>query len=130
MDTNKNKAFEPTVAELVNNISGTYSAPFWDGLLEVSGSLDTIRNVQAAISALNSCGKYMEAYQLIITIYELIALEVPSAISALEPYPKAVEAFIDEFLLDIEDLMYDYEYEEQHPDETYQSEFDDVFEDA
>ena len=114
----KNKNFSPATVELLSNVSGAYSAPFWDGLLEVSGSLDTIRAVKSAIEALNACGKNDEAFHLILALYDLAAIDIPNAISELEPYPDGIAIFMDEFLLDIEDLMSDYEYEEQRENET------------
>ena len=39
----KNTALAPAVMEIINQVSGTYSAPFWDGLLAVTESLDTVR---------------------------------------------------------------------------------------
>ena len=100
------------ITEYVNALSGTYSILFWDGLLEIAESLDTIRNIKATITALNSCDKNEEAYCLILALYDLAAMEIPVAIAELKDHPDIIKLFISEFLLDIEDLMYDYEYEE------------------
>ncbi len=40
------------------------------------------------------------------------AVKHPSAIYVLEPYPETIKQFITEFLLDIDDLLIDYESEE------------------
>ena len=45
-------------------------------------------------------------------MYDLIAVETPPAISELAPCPDAIKQFIIEFLLDIDDLLIDYESEE------------------
>ena len=39
--SNEKYALSPAAVEAINNMSGAYSAPFWDGILEVSGTLDT-----------------------------------------------------------------------------------------
>ena len=114
----QNENYGPAAVELMSNVSGAYSAPFWDGLLEVTQSLDAIRQIKAALEALNDCGRNTEAYHLILALYELAAIEVPTAISELAPYPEGIALFMNEFLLDIEDLMFDYEYEAQHPEEA------------
>ena len=112
----KNTALAPAAAEVINQVSGTYSAPFWDGLLAVTESLDTVRAVKAAAEALHNSKKDTEAYNLILTLHDLAAIEVPMSIIELEPYPEGVEQFISEFLMDIEDLMIDYESESQATD--------------
>lgn len=111
--SNEKNGLSPVAMEVLSNISGAYSAPFWDGLKEVSGTLDTVRRIKAVLESLYSLDKEVEAYSLILALYDLIAVETPAAISELAPYPEAIKQFIIEFLLDIEDLMTDYEYEEQ-----------------
>lgn len=108
---NQNIALAPAVAEVINQVSGTYSAPFWDGLLAVTESLDTVRAAKAAIEALHSERKDAVAYHLILALYDLATIEIPAAIIELEPYREGVGQFISEFLLDVEDLMFDYESE-------------------
>ena len=112
----QNTALAPAAAEVINQVSGTYSAPFGDGLLAVTESLDTVRAVKGAVEALHSSKQDPEAYNLILTLYDLAAIEVPASIIELEPYPEGVEQFISEFLMDIEDLMIDYESEAQATD--------------
>lgn len=41
--SNENYTLIPAKIELISNVSGAYSAPFWDGLREVTGTLDTVR---------------------------------------------------------------------------------------
>ena len=107
----KNTALAPAVMEIINQVSGIYSAPFWDGLLAVTESLDTVRAVKDAIDVLHGEKKDSEAYRLILALHDLAAIETPMSIIELEPYPEGVEQFISEFLLDVEDLMIDYESE-------------------
>ncbi len=110
--SNENNTLSPAKIELISNVSGAYSAPFWDGLHEVTGTLDTVRKIRSVLETLCSTGNESEAYNLILAVYDLIAIEPPSAISELAPYPDAIKQFITEFLLDIDDLMIDYESEE------------------
>ena len=107
----QNTTLVPAAIEVINQVSGSYSAPFWDGLLAVTESLDTVKAAKTAIEALHSEKKYTVAYHLILALYDLAAIEIPMAIIELEPYQEGVEQFINEFLLDVEDLMFDYESE-------------------
>lgn len=109
---NENNTLSPAKIELISNVSGTYFAPLWDGLREVTGTLDTVRKIRSVLGTLNSTGNETEAYNLILAVYDLIAVETPPDIIELEPYPDAIKQFITEFLLNIDDLMFDYEGEE------------------
>ena len=109
---NENNTLSPAKIDLISNVSGAYSAPFWDGLREVAGTLDTVRKIRSVLETLSSTGNETEAYSLILAVYDLIAVETPLDIIELEPYPDAIKQFISEFLLDIDDLLIDYESEE------------------
>lgn len=111
----QNTTLIPAAMEVINQVSGAYSAPFWDGLLAVTESLDTVKAVQGAIEALHAEKKDAEAYHLILAMYDLAAIEVPASIIEIEPYPEGVEQFVGEFLSDVEDLMFDYEREALEP---------------
>lgn len=110
--SNENHTLSLAKIELLSNVSGAYSSPFWDGMREVTGTLDTVRKIKAVLETLYSTGNELEAYNLILAIYDLIAIETPLDIIELEPYPKAIKRFIIEFLLDTHDLLIDYENEE------------------
>ena len=109
---NENNSLSPAKIELISYVSGTYSALFWDGLREVTGTLDTVRKIRSVLEALSSTGNETEAYNLILAVYDLIAVETSLDIIELEPYPDAIKQFISEFLLDTHDLLIDYESEE------------------
>lgn len=47
--SNENTTLSPAAIKLLSNVSGAYSAPFWDGILEVSGALDTVRKIKATL---------------------------------------------------------------------------------
>ena len=109
---NENNTLSPAKIELISNVSGAYSAPFWDGVREVSGALDAVRKIKKVLETLCSTGNEMEAYNLILAANDLIAVETPPAISELASYPDAIRRFIIEFLLDANDLLIEYESEE------------------
>ena len=106
-----NTVLPPAAMEVINQISGTYSAKFWDGLLAVTESLDTVKSVKGAVEVLHNKESDDVAYRLILAMYDLAAIEVPMPIIEMEPYPEGIEQFISEFLSDAEDLMFDYENE-------------------
>ena len=68
---NENNTLSPAKIELISYVSGTYSAPFWDGLREVTGTLDTVRKIRSVLVTLNSTGNETEAYNLILAVYDL-----------------------------------------------------------
>jgi hypothetical protein len=74
--------------------------------------LEPVRKLKAVLETLCSTGNELEAYNLILAMYDVIAVETPPVISALTTYPNAIRRFIIEFLLDTNDLMIDYENEE------------------
>ena len=87
--------------------------PFGTDWREATGTLDTVRKVKAILETLCSTGNELEAYKLILAVYDLIAVETPPPTSSeLAPYSDAIKQFITEFLLDIDDLLIDYESEE------------------
>ena len=109
--SNEKYALSPAAVEAINNMSGAYSAPFWDGILEISGTLDTVRKIKSTLESLYSTGEITEAYNLILAIYDVIAIETPASVVELEPYPGAIKEFLRSFLLDIADLIIDYEFD-------------------
>lgn len=74
--------------------------------------MDTVRKIKAVLETLCSTGNEVEVYNLILAMYDVIAVEKPPSISGLTPYPDAIRRFIIEFLLDTNDLLIDYENEE------------------
>lgn len=53
---NENNTLNPVKIELISNVSDTYSAPFWDGLREVTETLDTVRKIRSVLETLCSTG--------------------------------------------------------------------------
>ena len=102
----------PSAANLINMISGIYTSPLWDELRYYAGSLDTLRKIQKSIAALQECGKSTEAFGLVIALHDLTDLDVPEAITGLEPFPDGIKMFMDEFISDTNDLMCDLATEE------------------
>lgn len=98
-----------TAQETLNTVSGAYCSEFWDSVYEVTASVETIREITGAIEALHATEHDEEAYNLILTLFDLAALEVPLSILEIKPYHEAVSIFIGEFLEDTVDLIYDYE---------------------
>lgn len=98
--------------EALNTVSGAYCSEFWDSVYEVTASVDTIREIKGALEALHATEHDEEAFNLVLALFDLVALEVPLSILEIKPYPEAVNIFIGEFLDDTADLIYDYESEE------------------
>ena len=102
----------PSAANLINMISGIYTSPLWEELRYYASSLGTLRKIQKSIAALQECGKSTEAFGLVIALHDLTDLDVPEAITGLEPFPDGIKMFMDEFIADTNDLMCDLATEE------------------
>ena len=102
----------PTAADLINIISGIYTSPLWEELRGYVDSLKTLRKLSTAIKALQESGKSAEAFAMICALHDIANIEVPKAITSLEPYPDAMRLFVGEFIADTDDLIWDYEIEE------------------
>ncbi len=106
--SNNEVTLSQEAALLMRTLSGAYCAPFWDGLYEVTGNIEVIEGVRAALDALHMAKKDLEAFKLLLSLYDLAALDLPGDVADLEVYPENVQVFIREFLLDTEDLIYDF----------------------
>ena len=102
----------PSAANLINMISGIYTSPLWEELRYYASSLGTLRKIQKSIAALQECGKSTEAFGLVIALHDLVDLDVPEAITGLEPFPNGIKMFMDEFIAGTNDLMCDLAAEE------------------
>lgn len=100
------------VADILNTVSGAYCSEFWDGVYEVSGTLNTPRELKHSFEALYEVQKYKEAFTLLLALHDLIALEIPASVLEMQEYEEAIKIFMGEFLEDTADLMLDYESEE------------------
>lgn len=102
----------PSAANLINMISGIHTSPLWEEVRYYASSLGTLRKIQKAIIALQECGKSTEAFGLVIALHDLTDLDVPEAITGLEPFPDGIKMFMDEFIADTNDLICDLATEE------------------
>lgn len=96
------------VQEAINHVSGEYAAQFWDGIYDMSGNPEAVENIGEVIGALHLESRDKEAMLLIHALYDLMGVVYPIEIAIIEEHEEAKKIFIDEFLLDLEDLMYDY----------------------
>ena len=110
--TTKQNDTMPTAANLINMISGIYTSLLWDELRGYVDSLKSLRQLSTAINALQESGKSAEAFAMICALHDIAGVEIPEVITSLEPYPDAVRLFVGEFIADTDDLIWDYEIEE------------------
>ena len=101
-----------TIADLIHVITGVYTAPLWDELRSDVDSLRSLRSVSSAIKALQESGKSAEAFAMICALHDIAGIEVPKVIASLELFPNAVWLFVGEFIAYTDDLILDYEIEE------------------
>lgn len=74
------------VADILNTVSGAYCSEFWDGVYEVSGTLNTLRELKHSFEALYEVQKYKEAFTLLLALHDLIALEIPASVLEMQEY--------------------------------------------
>ena len=102
----------PSAADLINMISGIYTSPLWEELRGYVDSLNSLRSLSAAIKTLHESGKSNEAFAMICALHDVVGIEVPEVIACLDLFPDAVWLFVGEFIADTDDLILDYEIEE------------------
>ncbi len=93
----------------INFVSGKYAAPFWDSIHAMSESVETVENFGKLMGILLEEGKDKEAMLLIRSLYDLMGMVYPEEISLIEKEDNTRIYFINEFLLDCEDLLLEYE---------------------
>lgn len=114
-----NAEIDPVVIESLNQISGGYSALYWEIIYGTSESLSALKNTVLLLTLLYEEGKYREAILLIHIHHDLLCMEYPVELQLIEKVPELQEPFLDEFLLDAEDIIIDYEYEENREPYLY-----------
>ena len=106
-------AIDPAVIESVNHISGAHAALFWDILYGTSESIIALENTEAVLAFLYNEENLSEALMLIRAYYELLGMEWPDEFVIIERIGELKETFIYEFILDAEDIIIDFKYEEE-----------------
>ena len=102
---------DPMLIERINHLSGAHSALFWDVLYGTSESLIAVENTEAVLDFLYSHNYSDEAFTLIRAYYELLGIDWPEEMKIIEQVHQLKEPFVLEFLLDAQDLIIDFEYE-------------------
>jgi hypothetical protein len=95
----------------INFMSGRYATIFWDSIHAMSESAETVENFGKLIGILLEEGKDKEAMLLIRSLYDLMGMVFPEEISLIEKDDNTRIYFINEFLLDCEDLLLEYKDE-------------------
>jgi hypothetical protein len=96
----------------VNMISGACTAPLVDMIDNMSENKNSLRYMQSITKALFESKRFDEAIKFIHLLHDISGLNYPDEIALIETNGQLTERFIGEFLLDLEDLMYEY-----YPDE-------------
>ncbi len=113
--SNQNASVESARAvarEVLNMVFGAYCSVFWDSFYEVTGSIDSIRELKGVFETLHASQNDKAAFQLLLVQIDLVGFEVPAEVLEVAPYDEAIKIFMEEFFEDTADLMLDYEAEE------------------
>ena len=104
---------DPVVIESVNHISGAHAALFWDILYGTSESIIALENTEAVLAFLYDGDNFGEALMLIRAYYELLGMEWLDEFVIIERIEEPKESFLYEFLLDAEDIILNFKYENE-----------------
>ena len=105
---------DPVVLESVNHISGAHAALFWDILYGTCESIIALENTEAVLTFLYNGNNFAEALMLIRAYYEMLGMDWPDEFVIIERIVELIEPFIYEFLLDAEDIILDFKYEDEN----------------
>ena len=93
------------IADAINIASGMIVAPFVDALNEVCED-ESLQGVCHAIVALGEEGRTLEAVQLIRALLDIVHMECPEELTALDENESVRALFITEFATDLNDILY------------------------
>ncbi len=102
------KSLAKEIKEEINITAGTYATPLVDTITALSENSDSLRYMLDILKALFENKKFDEAIKFLHLLYDISGLNYPDDVSLIETNREFIEPFINEFLLDLEDLMYDY----------------------
>ncbi len=86
-------------------VSGAYCTPFWDTFLKLTEGFGAARSVQEVLKTLHDADAYCEAYQLIVSLFEIMFSNVPAQISKMGDDETMMKDFVYEFLEDTADIL-------------------------
>ena len=91
--------------EKINMLSGAFTAPFIDGIIEDTGTIESVTILCDIITTFHQHELDCECIQLLQLFSEIIGVSFSDEINEI---PLTLAAcFIDEHLKDIKDLLYD-----------------------
>ncbi len=102
------KSLAEEIKEAINIASGAYATPLVDTITALSENSDSLRYMLGILKALFENKKFDEAIKFLHLLYDISGLNYPDDVSLIETNREFIEPFVNEFLLDLEDLMYDY----------------------
>ena len=105
--TEKN-AIPTEVLEAINHISGAYTSVLIDAISDFTENADSLICMQSIIRKLYENENFTETMQFLRMMYDICGLEYPQELVLIESSTPAIEVFINEFLLDFEDVILDY----------------------
>jgi len=93
------------IADAINIASGMIAAPFVDALHEVCED-ESLQGICHALTALGEEERTLEAVQLIRALLDIVHMECPDELAALDENKSVCTLFITEFIADLNDILY------------------------
>jgi hypothetical protein len=113
MNINHDNSIEPATLESLNQISGAYSAQFWDGFYETCGDADMLGEAIRHLAYYHNREEDYEALRLLRLYHAFLQIDFPKHFEFVMAIPELHAAFANELLLDAQDIAGDYESEER-----------------
>jgi len=112
----KNEDIINQTAAFANMLSGACASPVVNKTVDICNSFAPVVAFNTAIQALYELEAYPVAFDLILAWLNTAGRTVPEVLSVIAPDSALAEAFVYEFLLDLEDII-DQELDDNEYDE-------------
>ena len=94
------------LAEKVRSAANESAGDLWSAFLEV-GEMDMVRATDTALRLLVNSGDHIKAMTLLEGIYALVEIAPPEIFTACQKYPALSQLFMEEFLAESDDFIFD-----------------------
>jgi hypothetical protein len=99
------------LARAVRGVAYDGSEILWDSILDVVDT-HTARSFYRALKCLTDGGEYVAAMSIVIGLFDLCEMAIPNQVAACDMSPALTRMFLDEFLEESDELLFDEELAE------------------
>ena len=103
---------DSAVIERINALSRVHATLLWEMLYGLSEFIIALENTERVLAFLYNGTNYKEALMLIRAYYDLLGIDWPEELIIMERVDELKEPFVYDFIVDGEELIVDFKYEE------------------